>query len=70
MDWFDRQKRANREAQALTEKVDALLGRADALIRRLEELAEAAGEGARRELDLTDGLYGILSYSGRGEQDA
>ena len=69
MDWFKQQKRAAQQAQALLEKVDALIVRADALIGQLEELVSAAGMAPRREKDITDGLYGILSYPGRGEQD-
>ena len=67
MNRFRQQTEAAGQAQALMEKVDALIERADALIHTLEGLAEVGR--APGELDLTNGLYGILSYTGRGEQD-
>jgi len=67
MNRFRQQTESAGQAQALMEKVDALIQRADALIHTLEELAEA-GRGPR-DLDLTSGLYGILSYTGRGESN-
>ena len=69
MDWFKQQKRAAQQAQALLEKVDALIERTNSLMGQLEALVAPVGETPRREKDITDGLYGILSYTGRGEQD-